>query len=169
MTRLLGAVLAGGRSSRFGSDKAIALWDGKRLLDRARGLLDPWCDDVVVVGRDGGIADLPSPGLGPLGGIAAALDHGATRGFRCVLTISCDMPRVPKEVFEALLRRGPSYCVEAPVLGHWPAALGAQLLSYLETGPSRSVKAWAQSIGALPIDAEVPIANINTPADLLAL
>ncbi len=173
MTGLLGAVLAGGRSSRFGSDKAIALWDGQRLIDRSRALLEPWCDAVVVVGRsdtDGrGIDDLPHPDLGPLGGIAGALDHGASHGFRCVLTISCDMPRLPAGLIEALLRRGPAYCRDAPVLGHWSSALGAQLLSYLETGPDRSVRGWAHSIGALPIASPEPLANVNTPEDLMAL
>ena len=169
MTRLLGAVLAGGRSSRFGSDKAVALWEGQRLLDRSRALLEPWCDEVVIVGREGGVPDLPHPGLGPLGGIAGALDHGASHGFRCVLTISCDMPRLPAGLIEALLRRGPAYCQDAPVLGHWSSAPGAQLLSYLETGPDRSVKGWARSVGALPIPSPEPLANVNTPEDLMAL
>jgi molybdenum cofactor guanylyltransferase len=167
--RLLGAVLAGGRSSRFGSDKAVALWDGKRLLDRSRALLEPWCDEVVIVGRDGGVADMPRPDLGPLGGIAGALDHAAGHGFRCVLTISCDMPRLPDGLMEALLRRAPAFCTDAPVLGHWPAALGAQLLSWIETAPDLSVRGWARSIGALPIASPEPLANVNTPEDLLAL
>lgn len=167
--RTLGAVLAGGRSSRFGSDKAVALWDGKRLLDRSRALLEPWCDEVVVVGRDGGVSDLPRPDLGPLGGIAGALDHAASRGIRCVLTISCDMPRLPDGLIEALLRRAPAYCADAPVLGHWPAALGAQLLGWIETAPDHSVKGWARSIGALPIPSPAPLVNVNTPEDLMAL
>jgi molybdopterin-guanine dinucleotide biosynthesis protein A len=171
--RLLGAVLAGGRSTRFGSDKAVALWEGRRLLDRSRALLEPWCDEVVVIGRPddrgGGIADLPRPDLGPLGGIAGALDHGATHGFRCVLTISCDMPRLPAGLIEALLRRAPSFCDDAPVLGHWPAALGAQLLGWIETAPDRSVRGWARNIGAIPIPSPEPLANVNTPEDLMAL
>ena len=172
MTPTLGAVLAGGRSSRFGSDKAVALWEGQRLLDRSRALLARCCAEVIVVGRSEGgvgVADLPRPGLGPLGGIAGALDHAASRGFRCVLTISCDMPWLPDGLLESLLRRAPAFCADAPVLGHWNAALGAQLLGWIETGGDRSVRGWARSVGAIPIPSPAPLANINTPDDLMAL
>jgi len=170
MSRVLGAVLAGGQSSRFGSDKAAATLDGRDLLHHATDRLRPHVDSIVVVGeRMGGLPDLPRAGLGPLGGIAAARDHGCTHGYRCVLTIGCDMPVVPDGLIEALLRRAPAYCSEAPILGHWPAALGAQLLGHIETAPDRSVRRWARSIGALPIVPDAPIPNVNTPDDLEAL
>lgn len=170
MSRLLGAVLAGGQSSRFGTDKAQAVLDGRTLVEHAIETLRAHCDEVVVIGeRAGGLPDMPRPGLGPLGGIAAALDHGATHGFRCVLTIGCDMPRLPTGLIEALLQRGPSYCEDAPVLGHWSSALGAHLLAHIETAPNRSIRGWADSIGALPIAAPVALANVNTREDLAAL
>ncbi|SFP74681.1 molybdenum cofactor guanylyltransferase [Sphingomonas rubra] len=170
MSRLLGAVLAGGRSSRFGSNKAEARLGGLTLVEHAAAALRPYVDEVVVIGAGiGGLPDLPRPDLGPLGGIAAALDHAAGRGFACVLTIGCDMPEVPGALIEALLRREPSYCADAPVLGLWQAALGAQLLAYLETATDRSVRGWARTVGALPIPAAMPLANVNTPADLRGL
>lgn len=168
MIGILGAVLIGGRSSRFGSDKAQALFGERSLADHAVAAIAPFVDEVVMVGGDA-VPDLPRAGLGPLGGVAAALDQAATRGFRGVLTIACDMPRVPATLIEALLRRAPSYCLDAPVLGLWPAALGAQLLSYLETVDDRSIRGWAQAIGALPIEAEHPLVNVNTREDLPAL
>ena len=166
--RILGAVLAGGRSSRFGSDKAKAEWNGRRLADHAAALIAQHVDRVVVVGGDGEVADLPAPGLGPLGGIAGALDYAMREGFSSVLTIACDMPRVPPSLVAALLRRAPAYCAEAPVLGHWPADLGTALIDRLDSH-DRSVSAWARANGALPIAAGEPIVNVNTPADLLAL
>lgn len=166
--RILGAVLAGGRSSRFGSDKAAADWQGRTLADHAAEAIRPHVDAVVRIGGSDGVPDLPRAGLGPLGGIAGALDHAATHGYDSVLTIACDMPRLPSDLVEALLRRAPAYCVDAPVLGHWPAALGAQLMAYAD-GEDRSVVLWARSIGALPIAAAGPVANVNTPEDLLAL
>ncbi|MEY4238751.1 MAG: hypothetical protein RL339_1352, partial [Pseudomonadota bacterium] len=46
----LGCVLAGGQSSRFGSDKALAELHGRTLLARAVDTLSGWCEHVVVVG-----------------------------------------------------------------------------------------------------------------------
>lgn len=169
MTRVLGAVLAGGRSSRFGSDKAGALWDDRPLADHAAQALSRHVDGVVRVGGSDGIADLPAPGLGPLGGIAGALAYAAAHGFVSVVTIGCDMPRLPDGLIEALLRRPPAFCIDAPILGHWPAALAEPLIAHLEAGDDRSVRRWARGIGALPVPSPAPIANVNTPADLLAL
>lgn len=166
--RVLGAVLAGGRSSRFGSDKASADWRGATLAGHAAAAIAPYVEATVVVGP-GDIADLPRAGLGPLGGIAGALDHAASHGYDAVLTIACDMPRLPDGLVEALLRRAPSCCVEAPVVGAWPAALGAQLMAYVDEAPDRSVRRWARAVGALPIVAGRPIANVNTREDLMAL
>jgi molybdopterin-guanine dinucleotide biosynthesis protein A len=78
------------------------------------------------------------------------------------------MPRAPFELITGLLRRAPAYCADAPVLGHWPAALGAQLMAWVEDD-DRSVHRWARAIGALPIASPVPLDNVNRPEDLLAL
>ena len=48
---ILGCVLAGGQSQRFGSDKALAELAGRSLLARAVDALWGWCEAVVVVGR----------------------------------------------------------------------------------------------------------------------
>ena len=145
------------------------MFEGKALLDHMRDIVRARVDVLVVVGRAGGIPDLPEPGLGPLGGIAGALDHAATHGFDTVLTVGCDMPLLPARLLDALLSRAPSYCSDAPVVGHWPAALGAHLLAHIAASDRRSVWGWARSIGALPIAAPVRLANVNTPQDLMAL
>jgi molybdopterin-guanine dinucleotide biosynthesis protein A len=165
---ILGAVLTGGRSSRFGANKADAEWNGRTLAEHAAALIGQHVDAVVRVGSDGEVDDLPCAGLGPLGGIAGALDYAAGHGFTSVLTIGCDMPRAPSELITGLLRRAPAYCADAPVLGHWPAALGAQLMAWVEDD-DRSVHRWARAIGALPIASPVPLDNVNRPEDLLAL
>ena len=143
--------------------------DGKALLAHARDVIGGRVDTVIVVGGKGGAGDLPAPGLGPLGGIAGALDHAARHGFESVLTIGCDMPRLPSALLDALLRRAPSYCADAPILGHWPAALADDVLAHIAASDRRSVRGWARSIGALPIRSPEPLANINTPQDLVAL
>ncbi|WP_288936288.1 molybdenum cofactor guanylyltransferase [uncultured Sphingomonas sp.] len=167
---ILGAILAGGQASRFGSDKAAALFAGRRLIDHVRTALVAHVSTIVVVGRAEGIADFPRPGLGPLGGIAGAMRHASRHGFTDVLTMPCDTPFPPPSLLEALLRRSPSYCVDVPVIGLWPAAVADDLCGRLTRGDGdRSVRRWARDIGALPIAAPAPIANINAPEDLLAL
>ncbi len=80
---ILGVVLAGGQSTRFGSDKALARLDGTPLLSHAVDQLSGWCEQVVIVGREEGpapcIPDWPHTDMGPLGGIAAALHHAFAR------------------------------------------------------------------------------------------
>lgn len=125
---------------------------------------------MVLVGRQGGVPDVPAAGLGPLGGIAGALDHGARHGFDAVLTVPCDTPRLPAALLQALLRRAPSYCSDAPVIGLWPVALAPALIARLHADDAdRSVRGWAREVGALPIAAEAPLANVNRPEDLMAL
>jgi len=167
--RVLGAVLTGGRSSRFGSNKAAAVWGERALADHAAAALAPFVEEVVRAGGADGVPDLPSPDLGPLGGIAGVLADAARRRFDSVLTVACDMPQLPGELVEALLRRAPSFCSDAPVLGHWPVALAEPLIAWLTAGGRRSVRAWALDTGALPVASPVTLANVNTPADLAAL
>lgn len=172
-TRIFGAVLAGGRSSRFGSDKADATIRGMPLVERAADAIG-MVEAMAVVGGPpranlAHLPDLPRPGLGPLGGIAGALVHARSRGMDAVLTIACDTPAVPSEVIGALLRRGPSYVEDAPTLGYWPVGLADPLLAWLDREGDRSIRRWARSVGALPIVADVAIPNVNTPEDLAAL
>ncbi len=101
-----------------------------------------------------------------MGGIAGALGYAASNGFTSVVTIACDMPWLPDGLLTALSRRASAYCPDAPVLGHWEAGLLGNLLTHIETVPRRSVRGWAEAIGAIPIPAGAPIPNVNTPQDL---
>lgn len=99
--RTLGAVLSGGKSLRFGSDKALAEVGGSTLLDRAVATLREVCDDVVVVSsnpeHDGsGRARIPDlrEGEGPLAGVEAALRHAERTGAARVMVLACDLPEV---------------------------------------------------------------------------
>lgn len=165
--RLLGAVLAGGESRRFGSDKALALLDGRPLIEHAVAALAAQTEAVIVCGREGGIPDRPEPGLGPLGGINAAIHEAAARGFDAVLTCGCDVPSLPADL-SVRLGAG-AYVAEMPVIGLWPATLGDALDRHLASGGDRSVRGWAAAAGIAAVTLGVPLANLNTPADLAAL
>jgi len=170
--RLLGAVLAGGKATRFGSDKALALLDGRPLIEHAIASLEPHVARVVVCGREDPrwtcLADRPAPDLGPLGGLAAALLHAHGQGFDAVLSTGCDMPSLPAELVEALIGEGPAIVAGQQLIGFWPSALADRLIDHLEHSPSRSIRAWmavARPREVVPPGDTLP--NINRPEDLI--
>lgn len=168
---ILGAVLAGGQSTRFGSDKALAELDGRTLLARAVETLEGLCDAVVVVGRAEAPAptlpDWPQPGMGPLAGVAAALHHANDAGYETVLTCAVDSMGL-SDTLLAELGPAPSCCESQPVIGLWPASASATLDALLESDGRHSMKAFAERIGARLVVLSAKPANINTPADLRA-
>jgi molybdopterin-guanine dinucleotide biosynthesis protein A len=161
--RRLGAILAGGQSRRFGSDKAVAIVGGRTLIDRVAAALAPQVDAIVVVGRE--LADRPAPGLGPLGGLCAALDHARAHGFDAVLTAGCDVLPVPADL-AVRLAPGPAVIDGQPLFGLWPATLAARLDAHLAAGGDRSLRRWVAATGARRVALAAALFNLNTPADL---
>jgi molybdopterin-guanine dinucleotide biosynthesis protein A len=166
---ILGAVLAGGQSSRFGSDKALAELAGQSLLLRAVDALGAWCEKVVVVGRELAPAptlpDWPRPGMGPLGGLAAALHHASDEGFDAVLSCGVDSADLPEDLPE-LLGPAPAYLAQQPVVGLWPASAAKGVEAILRGDGRHSMRALAETLDARAIEIEHLPANINTPEDL---
>jgi molybdenum cofactor guanylyltransferase len=166
--RLLGAVLAGGSARRFGTDKALAIVGGEPMIARSWAALAVDCGHMALVGRYHAdwpvLKDRPGPGLGPLAGLNAALHHAAALGLDAVLTAPCDMPGLPADL-PAILGAGPAVLADHPVVGMWPASLAPQLDAWLAAG-RRSMRGFADAVGARPIRLDAPLANINTPADM---
>ena len=169
---ILGAVLAGGQSSRFGSDKALAEFRGHTLLAHAVDTLSGWCEYVIVVGRATAPAptlpDWPRPGMGPLGGIAAALHHARDEGYEFVLTCGVDSLALPEDLPE-LLTPAPAFLATQPIIGLWPAGVVGTIEDILQSGGSHSLKRFTEAVGARPVKSTADPANINTQADLAAL
>lgn len=117
-----GAVLAGGRSTRLGRDKALLEIAGETLLARAVRTLAGVCGEVLVVAGPErqdvvpGVRVLPDerPGVGPLGGIATALR--ALRGER-LLAVATDMPLLAPALLRLLIDASPGYDVAIPRVG----------------------------------------------------
>lgn len=169
---ILGAVLAGGQSTRFGSDKALAEIDGHTLLALAIDTLAGWCDHVVVVGRATAPAptlpDWPRAGMGPLGGLAAALRLATDEGYATVLTIGVDSVGLTEDLPE-LLGAAPACLASQPVVGLWPASAASTIEALLHDAPPHSVYRFADAIGARQVEVTRSPANINTPGDLSRL
>ena len=168
---ILGVVLAGGQSSRFGSDKALAELGGRTLLLRAVDALSGWCEQVVIAGREIGpapcIPDWPRPGMGPLAGVAAGLHYPRDMDFESVLTCGVDAPNLPEDLAE-LLSPAPAYLADQPVIGHWPIGAASEVETILEAEGKHSRRAFAEAIGARPVKSGTKSVNINTRADLTA-
>jgi molybdopterin-guanine dinucleotide biosynthesis protein A len=170
IVRILGAVIAGGQSSRFGSDKAFAMLDGRPLIAHVLSSLGAQVDELIVCGRAlagyASLPDYPSAGLGPLGGIAAALRQAASCGFDAVAASACDTPHLPPDLVERLGEQAPAYVASSPVTGFWPTSLWTELERHMATTQDLSIRAWARRVGAAPVDFDTDIPNINTPDDL---
>ncbi len=92
---LHGVVLAGGKSTRMGRDKAGMVFQGQDLVKRAVKVLEHFCSGVWISGRnarDHGLENPwfldDAPGEGPLRGILTALEH---IGGPCMF-LPCDLP-----------------------------------------------------------------------------
>ncbi|OCC22873.1 molybdenum cofactor guanylyltransferase [Croceicoccus estronivorus] len=169
---ILGVVLSGGLSTRFGSDKALAEFDGHSLLSRAVDMLSGWCEQVVIAGREAGpapcIPDWPRPGMGPLGGIAAGLHHARDADFEAILSCGVDSTGLPGNLLD-MLNPAPAYLADQPVIGLWPVSAADAVEAILSGEGRHSMRAFAERIGARPVPLDRPPININTPDDLAAL
>jgi FdhD protein len=164
--RVSGAVLAGGRSRRMGSDKRELPVGGVPLLARAVAAMQAVADDVQVVVGGGDdrralaalVADLPGPpprwqpdlrpDQGPLAGIEAAL---ATAAHDLVLVLAGDHPRAIPTVLRALvdlLRAHPGAAVAAlgdargpqPLVAAYRRAALPTVRSLLDAGERRATR-----------------------------
>jgi molybdopterin-guanine dinucleotide biosynthesis protein A len=192
--RLGAVVLAGGRSSRFGTDKMRALIDGRPLLDRSIAAVRSVASTVVVVLAPRATRDLPADIIvardvqafeGPLAGLAAGLAAMPPHIER-VLVVGGDMPTLSTPVLALLLGAlGPSGGIDhaaAAVLdegGPMPMAVrasaaGLAARELLATG-ERRLRALPERLDAAVVPSVVwraldpdgaTLRDIDRPADL---
>lgn len=103
-----GYILAGGKSSRMGTDKGLMLFKGKAIIEYVIEQLQPAVNKVTIVSNNPEyekfgfevIADLIKE-TGPAGGIYTALNHTDTA---LNFIVSCDMPFISKEAIEFMFQ-----------------------------------------------------------------
>jgi molybdopterin-guanine dinucleotide biosynthesis protein A len=119
---VLGAIIAGGASTRFGSPKALAEIDGRRIIDRVADALRTACTDVIAIMNDTELARLAGlphrtdvlSGAGALAGIHAALLWARERNCAGVIAAGCDMPFLSPSLMHGILARTDGHDVVIP-------------------------------------------------------
>ncbi|MCX6188681.1 MAG: molybdenum cofactor guanylyltransferase [Bacteroidetes bacterium] len=113
-----GYILAGGKSSRMGTDKGLMLYKGKEIIKYSMEQLQPIVDKVVIVSNNMeyeklGVEVIPDliKDIGPAGGIYSALDHS---DVNLNFIVSCDMPFITKEAINFIIENTSSSQITLP-------------------------------------------------------
>jgi len=143
MSKTLSAViLAGGKSRRFGTNKALSMFHGERLIERLARSLGRLTHNVQIVTHtpeELAFLGLPMtgdliPGCGPLGGIHTAIK---TSGAETVVCVACDMPFVTDRFLRYMTEQAVDCDVVVPISAHGEEPLCAvyrdSCLSAVET------------------------------------
>ena len=185
--RLAAVIVAGGRSSRMGREKAFEEINGHSILsciiERLRpqvdflainsnaqpGLFAPWgCPVIPDVFKAVGT---------PLAGLHAALEFAHLEGFEFLLTVPSDTPFLPPDLVERLSATGCDAAIATSggqahyLTGRWASVLRLDLASFLSAGISSRLQDWVAHCRAAlvewPVRHHDPFFNVNTPEDLL--
>lgn len=126
----IAVILAGGRSSRMGRDKALLPLNGIPLIQHVQAALSSIFEEIVVVGRSPDALPIPNlhclpdydSGLGPIGGLLTALRYAQGRS---VFLVGCDMPYLNPDVIHLMLARVQGFDAAVPMVGGWMQPLHA--------------------------------------------
>lgn len=163
-------ILAGGKSSRMGQDKATLTFNGSTLLQHMQQIAQQCGSANILLSRNtpGAINDT-HPGAGPLAGIAAALPY-CQQSWLLVLAI--DTPLLTAEALQQLLQfawqNNSAACFsDSPLPCVLPvtANLAELMAEHLHSG-KRSVKALLAALNGQQLAPATPeqLFNTNTPA-----
>jgi molybdenum cofactor guanylyltransferase len=186
-----GVIIAGGRSVRFGGEKAVAMLGDRPLLLRAAERLQRSCSCVAVNARPGteaeslaeraGLAilhDDVGDATGPLAGVKVGLRWARALGARSLAVSPCDVPLLRDEVFKRLIGAagsGAAMAVTAegrqPLCAVWPVSALEVVTGALAGGAHPATWQLLESLGAVRVKFEdaAAFANVNTREDLALL
>jgi len=106
--KITGIILAGGKSSRFGGDKAFTTFKGKPLICYGLEVLGKVCSDIIISSNNDQYDHLgytvvqdEIKGIGPMGGICASLKYSSTPNN---LVISCDTPFINQKLINYIVK-----------------------------------------------------------------
>jgi molybdenum cofactor guanylyltransferase len=181
---ILGAIIAGGKSTRMGSEKALIKLGSKSLIVRVVDRLLPQVDDICINANGDTkrfeflefdiIPDIETEVDTPLAGIHSALSYAKEEGYDAVVTVPSDSPFLPHDLVRKLAGTKAAFANSKGqdhfLTGFWPASLLPKLNE--EIHKSNRVQDWVFKANASKInwraDDYDPFMNINTPADMNA-
>ena len=188
--KILGVVLAGGKSQRFGQDKSQVKLNGKILIDYILSeIIDEFKETLIVTNQS--ISFMSSKkitviedfkkGLGPLGGVLSAMKwiKDNNKEYSWISTFPADTPFFTKKELKSFyndikIENNKLFFIKDKntrhnIFGLWSLDLMDQLETDLYNG-ERKVEIWANSIGVSTVNIEYkninPFFNINTIDDL---
>ncbi len=187
VSHIAGVILAGGKSSRFGGNKALADLDGRSLIAHAAGIVQSVFQHCLLVANDPQpyaflnwpiIADR-LPGKGPLAGIQAAL-HAIPEDYAFIC--ACDMPFLDQRLLRYLCAQTGDWDAVVPWPTSGPEPLHAiyrksaltVIDRHLQSGkraiagifPELSIRAVTEKELLQVVPDLAAFANINRPTDL---
>ena len=187
---ILGTVLAGGKSQRFGEDKSQVKLGDKLLIDYILSEIIDEFNEVLVVSNNqinfkeskkiSLIEDFKKD-LGPLGGVLTAMKwvKDNNKDYQWISTFPADTPFFKNQILKDFLKNInqdedklffiKSNNTRHNIFGIWSIDLIDKLEEDLDKG-ERKVEVWANSIGVKNINMKFenkdPFFNINTKKDL---
>jgi len=187
---ILGTVLAGGKSQRFGEDKSQVKLGDKLLIDYILSEIIDEFNEVLVVSNNqinfkeskkiSLIEDFKKD-LGPLGGVLTAMKwvKDNNKDYQWISTFPVDTPFFKNQILKDFLNKinideGKLFFIKSNntrhnIFGLWSIDLMDKLEEDLDKG-ERKVEVWANSIGVKNINMKFenkdPFFNINTKEDL---
>ncbi len=179
---MCGVILCGGKSQRFGSDKALVVYEGESLVHRAYGALTAIASEIVIAaGPSGRSYKMNAPHIhdlredaGPLAGIEAAF---AATTAETLLVLATDLPLISSEHLQAIVNgyRQPLTIArdemtkrEQPLCALWHRTLEEPLTAYLDAG-HRSVMGFVHTQPFFSVDVMGGrLQNVNYSHDLPA-
>ena len=189
-SKILGAVLAGGKSQRFGEDKSQVQLGNQLLIDYVLAEIIDVFNEIIIVSNNlikfnqsekvSLIKDFKK-NLGPLGGVLSAMKwiKENNKDYQWVSTFPADTPFFKKQILEDFLKKikpeeSKLFFIKSNntrhnIFGLWSVDLIDKLEEDLENG-DRKVENWANSVGVkivnMNFEKNDPFFNINTKEDL---
>lgn len=168
-----GVILAGGKSSRFGCNKALALYNSRPIITRVAEVLSEIFTETLLVTNspeEYTFLGWPMTGdrvrdSGPLAGIQAALSH--IRSERAFI-VACDMPQLDGEIIRRLCRHPGEWDVILPLSasGHEPlhAVYRRDILPKVDHALAQGEKRIGKLLEQLRVEALSPaLLGLNDP------